>query len=48
MLALWAVAAWFIVYGSLMWGSVNVAGYNRASLDGIADADIDASNLTDE
>lgn len=48
MLALWAVATWLIVYGSLMWGRINVAGYNRASLDGIADADIDASNLTDE
>lgn len=48
MLALWAVATWLIVYGSLMWGRINVGGYNRASLDGIADADIDASNLTDE
>ncbi len=47
-LALWAVATWLIVYGSLMWGRINVAGYNRASLDGIADADIDASNFTDE
>ena len=47
-LALCAVGVWPIVYGSLMVGRVNVARYNRASLDEIADDDIDASNLTAE
>lgn len=48
LLALCAVGVWPIVYGSLMVGRVNVARYNRASLDEIADDDIDASNLTAE
>lgn len=46
LLALCAVGVWPIVYGSLMVGRVNVARYNRASLDETADDDIDASNLT--
>ena len=46
--ALCAVGVWPIVYGSLMVGRVNVARYNRASLDEIADDDIDTSNLTAE
>lgn len=48
LLALCAVGVWPIVYGSLMVGRVNVARYNRASLDEIADDDIDTSNLTAE
>lgn len=48
LLALCAVGVWPIVYGSLMAGRVNVARYNRASLDEIADDDIGASNLTAE
>ena len=48
LLALCAVGVWPIVYGSLMVGRVNVARYNRASLDEIADDDIGASNLTAE
>lgn len=48
LLALCAVGVWPIVYGSLMVGRVNVARYNGASLDEIADDDIGASNLTAE
>lgn len=48
LLALCAVGVWPIVYGSLMAGRVNVARYNRTSLEEIADEDIDTSNLTAE
>ena len=45
MLLMWAVGAWLIVYGSLMYGRLNVAGYNQRSLEGIGEDDIDGSNL---
>ena len=48
MLLAWAVGAWLIVYGSLMYGRLNVTGYNRKSLAGIGEGDIDGSNLPDE
>ena len=45
MLLMWAVGVWLIVYGSLMYGRFNVAGYNQKSLTGIGEDDVDGSNL---
>ena len=48
MLFAWAVGAWLIVYGSLMYGRLNVAGYNQKSLAGIGEDEVDGSNLPPE
>ena len=45
MLLAWSVGVWLIVYGSLMYGRLNVAGYNQKSLEGIGECDVEGSNL---
>ena len=42
----WSVGVWLIMYGTLMYGRLNVAGYNQKSLSGIGEDDIDGSGLT--
>lgn len=45
LLALWAIAAWLILYGSLMWSRVNVARYNQKSIARIGESELDDANL---
>ena len=45
MLLAWSVGVWLIVYGSLMYGRLNVAGYNQKSLEGIGECDVEGSSL---
>ena len=48
MLAIWAVGVWFIVYGSMMANRLDIAGYNKDSLEGADEDDLDSSKLSPE